>query len=105
MEDADLRFWSEVPVDAPGDARIVPEERLDIVCLEVADRVPAVVSEVVQDQIETGTEQRPEGIVRVRGQSGPVAHDEPWTVRIAVPPEDQQRAVVCANLGSGVRLG
>ncbi len=97
--------FAEVPVYRLHDPFRVPDEGLGAVRLQIADRVPAVVAKVVEDEIEPVCEQRPERIVRVGGESVGVAQNELQPLRIPVPPENDGSTVVHRDLDRRTRLG
>ena len=66
-----------------------------MLCLSGAlTSIPAVVPQVMDDDIELIGEQRPEGIVQVDRQAVAVSQYEPGAIRIAMPPEDDDRFIV-----------
>ena len=92
-------------VDGSNNVCIIPDERGDVVLSEIADRVPPVISEVVEDQIEPVGEQRLEGIVRIRGETVGMTQDQPRTFRVAVSPEDDGSMVRTVRLVHGKGFG
>ena len=65
MKHADRLFLPEAPVDVPEDVLVVADERWDVMHMAIADRVPSVVPEIMDEQVETVGEQGPEGIVGI----------------------------------------
>ena len=105
MENADLRLVAVVAVDGLEDPVVVADESRDVVALRPADRIPAVVSEVVDDQIEVVCQQRPERIVEIDRQTVAVAQDQARAFRVAVTPQDDDRVIIHADITGGKRLG
>ena len=87
MEHADLGFHPEVAVDVPEDVPVVRDEGGDVMAVNITPSTPAVVAEIVQDEVEALGQQRPEGIVHVGRKPVAVAHDQSRTFRIAVSSE------------------
>ena len=67
--------------------------------------VPAVVSEVVEHEIELVRKQRPERVVEVDREAVAVAYNDAWAGGIPVPPERCHGAVAQAHIVHGERLG
>ena len=98
-------FLSVGRVDRFQNAVLVVGQRGHVVPFRRADLVPAVVPQVMDDDIELIGEQRPEGIVQVDRKTVAVSQYEPGAVRIAMPPEHDDRVVVHAHVMSGMRPG
>ena len=99
MEQADLRFLSEPPIDFPDDALTVADEVRDVMRAAVADRIPAMVPDVVDEDVETIDEARPEGIVGIDREPVPVAQNEARSVRVTVSADEDGSTVGRARLG------
>ena len=105
MKDADRGFASPGGVDGPQNEVVIVDQRRDVVIPARADRVPAVVPEVVYDEIEGVGEQRPERIVQVDREPVGVAQDQPGTRWVAVPTHRRDGVVVETNVNRGKRFG
>ena len=105
VKNANFRFYTEVLIDAPCDGRDVLYEGGDSMRVLLAGRVPAVVTKIVQNDIEPVDKQRPERKIRIRRKSVGVAEDEPRPCRVAVSSQDDGGSVGHTNLGHGQRLG
>ena len=92
--DADSRLAAEMMIDRLQYARVVSNKRGDPVVLQRAGRVPAVVPDVVDDEIEVIQQQGPEREVEIDRESVAVAQDKPGTRGISMPPHDGYAAVV-----------
>ena len=102
---ANLRFASVVVVNRFEDQFMVSNQGRNVVVLAVADRVPAVIPEVIHDQVEVRREQRPERIVEIDCETVAMTQHEPWTGRIPMPSQDGDRVRVQAYLAHRERLG
>ena len=84
---------------------VVANESCHVVTLRPADRIPTVVSQVEDDQVEIVGQQRPERIVEIDGETVAVAQNQPRAGRIPVTPQDDDRVIVHADVTGGKRLG
>ena len=57
MEDANLGLGAEVPVNLPNHAKVVPDHHRDVMTGQVPERISAMVSQVIQHDIEARKEQ------------------------------------------------
>ena len=103
--DAHLGLGAELLVDGGEELVVVVDEGGEVVALEGADGVPAVVAHVVDDDVVVVGEERPEGVVEVDGEAVAVAHDEARPVRVAVPAHGDDGVVVHAHGERGKGLG
>ena len=65
MENADAGLRPKLLVDRSQDAVQIGDEHRDVVLTDRPERVPAVVADVVEDQVELVNQERPERIVQV----------------------------------------
>ena len=101
MENAHLRLATEVQVDSLGNTAVVGDHGRYRLCVQFADRVPAVAALVPEDQVEAVGEQRPERTVGVGRESIAVTQDEARAIGIAVPPENDRSPVVSVDRDRG----
>ena len=71
----------------------------------LSHRVPAVVAEVPEYEVEAVHEQPPHGIVEVCSQPVPVAEHDPWSGGVPVAAQGDGRAVGHADFRSLPWLG
>ncbi len=69
MKNADHGLFSEVLGYGFYDHPVVPHERFDVVRQARVDRIPAVIAKVIKNQVEAIGQQRPERVVRIRGET------------------------------------
>ena len=105
MEYTDFWLLAEVLVNTLEDALVVRNESCDVVGPDIAQRVPAVISEIVEYDIETVGKQGPERIIQIGRQPVAVTQNEPRAVRVTVSPEYADGAAGYSNLGSSKRFG
>ena len=82
MEHAYSGLCSVVAVDSLSNDIVVLNQYRNIMVSEIAYRIPAMVSEIVDYQVEIVGEERPEGIIKVDCETVAVAHDESRSLRV-----------------------
>ena len=103
--DADGRFVSEGAVYGFEDEVVIVNQGRDVVLLPAPDAVPAMVSDVVDHQVEIVGEQGPERVIEIDGKTVAVAQHEPDAgIRIAVPAYDGRRPLVDGDLAYRMRF-
>ena len=105
MEHSYSGLCSVVAVDSFGNDIVVLNQCRNIMVPEIAYRIPAMVPEIVDYQVEIVGEERPERIIKVNRETVAVAHDESRSLRVSMPPQRNDGVVVHADIVSGKRLG
>ena len=105
VEDPHRGFLTVETLHRFEDAVVVAGKGVDDVGLQGTDLVPAVVPEVVDDQVVVGRQQRPERVVEVDGEAVAVAQDEAGSRRIPVAPQDDDGGGVHLHGVGGQRPG
>jgi len=98
MEYADVRLFPVVEVDGFQDAVLIADQVWNIVLLAVADGIPSVVSQVVENQVEIVSELGPKRVIEINRKAVTVTHDESGTRWISVSPQGGDGVVMEANL-------
>ena len=93
MEDAYRRFRSETAMDLLMNQLLITDESGKVMSTEIAHRIPPVVSEVVDHQIEVLGEQRPERVVLIDGETIAMTEHKPWTPAVPMSPQGHECAV------------
>ena len=94
MKHADFRFLAKMCIYSAQDFGVVLYKPAPLVGFKASNRVPAVVSEVVQNKVEVVDKQRPERIIGVSRKPVPMTEDYPGAGRIAMPSEPSNGAIV-----------
>ena len=105
MKYADSRLLPEMSVDRFEDTVVVTNQRRNVLLSQIADGIPTMVSEVIDDQIELIGQERPERVVEVDGQSVAVAQDKARTRRVSVTSQRDRGDIVHADIMSRERFG
>ena len=72
--------------------------------LQIADPVPTMVSEVVNEQVEFVDQERPERIIEIDRQTVAVAEHKPRSIRISVTAQYNDGIIVDPNFANRKRL-
>jgi hypothetical protein len=105
MEHASYRLLPKVLFDASQDALVVIDERRDVMLIAVANWIPAVVAEIIDEAIEPLYEFRPKGVVGINREAIAVTYDKPMPPWIAVSPDGNAHAVRYGHLEHSGRIG
>ena len=80
MEDPNLRLLSVVAVNSLHNEVVVADQSRDVVVFDGADGVPAVISEVMDNEVEIVGQKGPKGVVEINCQTVAMAQDKAWTL-------------------------
>ena len=105
MKHPDFGFVPVVPVDGFENTFLVTNQGRDVVILAGTDRIPAVVPEIKDDEVELVGKQRPERVIEIDRQTVPMAQHEPGAVGIPVPAQGRNGVRVEADFAHRARLG
>ena len=105
MEDPNFGLRPVVSVNRFDNQVVVADQRRDIVVSDCTYGVPAMISEVIDYEVELVGQKRPEGVVEIDRQTVAVAKNESRAVRIAVTPQGDDGVIVHGNIHCGQRLG
>ena len=105
MENANLRFLAEMLVDLLEDSVMVADQSRHAVIFQIADCIPTVVSQVVDDEVEVLGQVRPERIVEVDGQTIAVAEDQSNPIGVAVAAKQNRRLGTHIDFVNSQRFG
>ena len=98
---ADFRFFPVSLVNSREDAVMVAHQSRHVMPGDGPDFIPAVVSEIMDYQVEIVHEQRPEGKIEIDSQTVAVTQDKPRTGRIPVPAHGNNSVGVRADFTNG----
>ena len=105
MVHADSRLIPVVLVDRLENLVVVLNQGGNRMASERPNGIPAVISQVVDDQVEIVRQQRPEGNIQINGEAVAVAQNEPRACGISMTPQRNHGVVVHAHVVRGMRLG
>ena len=105
MKYSDFGFVPVVPVDGFENTFLITNQGRDVVLLAGTDRIPAVVPEVIDDEVKLVGKQRPERVIEIDCKTVPVAQNEPRAVRIAMPSQRGDGVLVEADVTPREWLG
>lgn len=105
MKYADFRFVPVMIVDRFKNAMPVADKSRKIVILTVADGIPTVIPEVIDDEVEIVGEQRPERVIEIDRKTVAVTKDEPGARRVPMPPQGGDGVIVKAGFARRKWLG
>ena len=105
MEDPDCQFASIDTFDFVENEVMVVNQGGNVVVVWPVDAVPAMVSDVVDDQLAIVCKQGPKWKIKVDCQAVAMAQDQPGTQWIAVLPHGRDGVVVETYIAHRIRLG
>ena len=105
MKYADSRLRPEMCVNRLKKTVVVTNQRRNVLLSQIADGIPTMVSEVIDDQVEIIGQERPKRVVEINGQSVAVAQNEPRTRRVTVASQRDRGDVVHPDITSRERFG
>ena len=94
---ADFRFFPVGLVNCREDAVMVAHQSRHVMPGDGSDFIPAVVSQVMDNQVEIVHEQRPEGKIQVNCETVAVTQNQSRAFRITVSPQGNNSVVVRTN--------
>ena len=84
MKHTDLWLVPKVVIDGLKDQGIILHQHGNIVFALCTNLVPAMVSQIIEDQVEVLGEQRPERVIKVDGKTVAMTQNEARTGRVTV---------------------
>jgi len=105
MKYADSRLLPEMAVDRLKKPVVVTNQRRNVLLSQIADGIPTMVPEVIDDQVEFIGQERPKRVVEINGQSVAVAQNESRTRRVSVASQRDRGDIVHADITSRDRFG
>ncbi len=94
MEHADERLWPIAGGDCVSDFSHISQEVGHVMPAKMANGVPAVISQVIQEEVELLGEPGPQRKIEITSESIAVGEEDAWTARIAVAAEADRRSVL-----------
>ena len=101
MEDPYCGFLTVEAIDRLEHSVLVAGKSFDTVVRQGTDFVPAVIPQIVDNQVEFLGQEGPERVVEVDSKAVSVAQYEPRALRVAVTPQDDDSVVVHLNAVGG----
>ena len=105
MEQANQRLWPIAGGDGISNFSQISHEVGNVMLVQIAHGVPAVVSQIKHEQVETVGEQGPQRQIEIAGESIAMGEQDAGTAGIAIAAEADRRSVLHRNNGPGGRSG
>lgn len=105
MKNTYFRFFSIEAVDRRKNIVVVLNQCWDVMPFLIADIIPAMVSHVIDNQVEVVGQEGPERVVEIDRQTVAVTKNEPRSSRVSMTPQTNDGVIVHADFINRKRLG
>ena len=105
MKNTYFRFFSIEAVDGRKNTVVVLNQCWKVMLFLISDIIPAMVSHVIDNQVEVVGEEGPERVVEVDRQTVTVTQNEPRSSRVSMTPQTNDGVIVHADFINRKRLG